>query len=180
MELVEPGNGEAALLRAVVAGDPEAVRELMDLHLPVVFGFVLARVGGNESTAEDIMQETLIEGVRSAESFRGDSSLSTWMCTIARRRIARHWEKERRRAEVAAAITPRIEEPHTVIDIRDEVVRALGNLTPLHRQVLVMKYLDEYSVEQIAHEVGRPRVQIQSLLQRARDALRRQLEPTNV
>lgn len=177
MELVEPGHGEAALLRAAAAGDPDAVRTLMDDHMPTVFGFVLARVGGDESTAEDIMQETLIEGVRSAGSFRGESALSTWLCTIARRRIARHWERERRYAAVASVAPPRPEEPHIVIDVRDEVLRALGNLTPLHRQVLVMKYLDEYSVEQIAAEVGRPRVQIQSLLQRARDSLRRQLEP---
>ncbi|GAC1416517.1 MAG: sigma-70 family RNA polymerase sigma factor [Actinomycetota bacterium] len=178
MELVEPSTmREADLLRAVVAGDPASVRTLMDEHLPVVYGFVLARVGGNESTAEDIMQETLIESVRSAESFRGDSTLSTWLCTIARRRIARHWERERKYAEVSTAMLAHAEEPHVVVDVRDEVVRALGNLAPLHRQVLVMKYLDEYSVEQIAHEVGRPRVQVQSLLQRARDALRRQLEP---
>lgn len=177
MQPVVPGYGEAALLRAVAAGEPDAVRTLMDAHVPVVYGYVLARVGGNEGVAEDIMQETLIEGVRSAEGFRGDASLSTWLCTIARRRIARHWERERRQTEVAAAMPPRTEEPHVVIDIRDEVLRALGNLAPLHRQVLVLKYLDEYSVEQIAAEVGRPRVQVQSLLQRARDALRRQLEP---
>ncbi|MGH2830300.1 MAG: RNA polymerase sigma factor [Actinomycetota bacterium] len=176
MQPVVPGYGEAALLRAVAAGEPDAVRTLMDSHVPVVYGFVLARVGGNEGVAEDIMQETLIEGVRSAQSFRGDSSLSTWLCTIARRRVARHWERERRYAETAAAIPIRNDEPHVVIDLRDEVLRALGNLTPLHRQVLVLKYLDEFSVEQIATEVGRPRVQVQSLLQRARDALRRQLE----
>ncbi len=178
MHLVEPKIGEAALLRAVAAGDNDAVRVLMDEHLPIVYGFVLARVGGNDTIAEDIMQETLIEGVRSAESFRGDSTLSTWLCTIARRRIARHWERERRHNEAAmAALPPRHEEPHVVIDIRDEVLRALGTLAPLHRQVLVMKYLDECSVEQISETVGRPRVQVQSLLQRARDALRRQLEP---
>jgi RNA polymerase sigma-70 factor (ECF subfamily) len=151
----------------------------MDEHLPVVYGFVLARVGGNETIAEDMMQETLIEAVRSAETFRGESSLSTWLCTIARRRVARHWERERRNAELTITLPEATEEPHVVIDLRDEVLRALGNLAPLHRQVLVMKYLDDFSVEQIAAEVGRPRVQIQSLLQRARDALRRQLEPVH-
>jgi RNA polymerase sigma-70 factor (ECF subfamily) len=177
MELVGSASREADLLRAVAAGDPDSVRTLMDEHLPSVYGFVLARVGGNEDIAEDIMQETLIEGVRSADSFRGEAALNTWLCTIARRRIARHWERERKQTAVANQPAPRPYEPHVVIDIRDEVFRALGNLAPLHRQVLVLKYLDEYSVEQIAAEVGRPRVQIQSLLQRARDAMRRQLEP---
>jgi RNA polymerase sigma factor (sigma-70 family) len=52
---------------------------------------------------------------------------------------------------------------------------ALGRLPVLHRQVLVLKYLDGRSVEEIAEELGRGRVQVQSLLQRARHGLRRQL-----
>jgi RNA polymerase sigma factor (sigma-70 family) len=61
------------------------------------------------------------------------------------------------------------------IDRRDEVTRALGNLPPLHRQVLVLKYLDDRSVEEIAEELGRSRVQVQSMLQRARAGLRHEL-----
>ena len=62
------------------------------------------------------------------------------------------------------------------VERRDEIVRALGLLPAVHRQVLVMKYLDELSVSQIADELGRSPVQVQSLLQRARDGLRRALE----
>ena len=45
----------------------------------------------------------------------------------------------------------------------------------MHRQVLVLKYLDDRSVEQIAEELGRTRVQVQSMLQRARAGLREEL-----
>jgi RNA polymerase sigma-70 factor (ECF subfamily) len=62
------------------------------------------------------------------------------------------------------------------VERRDEVTRALGALSPLHRQVLVLKYLDERSVEEIAAELGRSRVQVQSLLQRARVGLREELD----
>jgi RNA polymerase sigma factor (sigma-70 family) len=55
-------------------------------------------------------------------------------------------------------------------------VRALGRLPAIHRQVLVLKYLDELSVSEIADELGRSPVQIQSLLQRARDGLRRAMD----
>jgi RNA polymerase sigma factor (sigma-70 family) len=58
---------------------------------------------------------------------------------------------------------------------RDEITRALGALSPVHRQVLVMKYLDDRSVDEIAEELGRSRVQVQSLLQRARAGLREEL-----
>ena len=59
---------------------------------------------------------------------------------------------------------------------RDAVIRALGRLSADHRQVLVLKYLDGLPVMDIAEQIGRSRVQVQSLLQRARDALRVELE----
>ncbi len=62
-----------------------------------------------------------------------------------------------------------------LVERQDEVVRALGRLPALQRQVLVLKYLEELSVEDIAGQVSRSRVQVQSLLQRGREGLRRQL-----
>jgi RNA polymerase sigma-70 factor, ECF subfamily len=175
---------ESALLSGAAGGDPEAVRALIDSVGPVVYGFVFARVGGNEPAAQDLLQETLIEALRSAPTFRGDASLRTWVCAIARRRLARHYEVERRQAvaESGLALLGGIAALSGVggerdkVERRDEIVRALGMLPPVHRQVLVMKYLDDLSVSAIAEELGRSPVQIQSLLQRARDGLRRAME----
>ena len=181
----DPAGGAHAsdrdLLSAVARREPAAVRRLLDEVAPTVFGYLYARVGGDQPAAEDLLQETLFEAVRSAGSYRGDASLSTWLCAIARRRLARHYERERRAdaarsglrvvRDDAAAQTGEVED----VERRDEVVRALGRITVVHRQVLVLKYLDGRSVEEIAAELGRTRVQVQSLLQRARDALRREL-----
>lgn len=174
-------DDEVALLAAVCRGERDAVRALLDGPGPVVYGFVFARVGGDQAAAEDLVQETFAEAVRSASTFRGESQLSTWMCTIARRRIARYFESERRQelARSGLAALPSddaMEAPDA--DARDEVVRALGKLPALHRHVLVLKYLDGRSVAEIAGEIGKTRVQVQSLLQRARDGLRHQLEAT--
>ena len=163
------------LLARAAAGEQAAVRELLDSVGPVVYGYVYARVGGNDTVAEDVVQETFVEAVRSAATFRGESALSTWMCTIARRRLARHFEHERRQEVARRGLTVVPAEDMPSFEDRDEVVRALGRLTPLHRQVLVLKYLDQRSVEEIAQELGRTAVQVQSLLQRARDGLRREL-----
>lgn len=172
---------EVALLQAVAGRRPDAVRRLLDEVAPVVYGFVYARVGGDAATAEDLLQETLLEAVRSAGSYRGDAALSTWMCAIARRRLARHYEAERK-AETARKGLYALPGPDggsaalELAEQRDEVIRALGQLSPLHRQVLVLKYLDGCPVEEIAAQLGRSPVQVQSLLQRARDGLRRQME----
>jgi len=175
---------ESALLTGAAGGDPDAVRALIDSIGPVVYGFVFARVGGNEPAAQDLLQETLIEALRSAPTFRGDASLRTWVCAIARRRLARHYEAERRQAVAESGLAllggigglARTSGGRDDVEQRDEIVRALGRLPAVHRQVLVMKYLDELPVAQIADELGRSPVQVQSLLQRARDGLRRALE----
>lgn len=174
--LPEAYSTEPELLAAVAAGDPAAVRALLDGQGPVVYGFIFARVGGDEQAAEDLLQETLLEAVRSAHTFRGESALSTWLCALARRRLARHFESERRAAIARAGLAAVPNAGGDPVADRDAVIRALGRLPVLHRQVLVLKYLDGMSVEGIAADLGRSRVQVQSLLQRARAGLRRELE----
>jgi RNA polymerase sigma-70 factor, ECF subfamily len=169
-------DGDAELLRAVARRDPAAVRQLLDDAGPVLYGFVFARVGGNQAVTEDIVQETLLEAVKGAPGFRGDSALTTWLCAIARRRLSRHYERERRESATRAELTQAVAVDVSGVEERDAMVRALGRLSVIHRQVLTLKYLDDWTVGQIAREVGRTEVQVQSLLQRARDGLRRQLE----
>jgi RNA polymerase sigma factor (sigma-70 family) len=176
--VASPSSDDVVLLRGVAASDPAAVRDLLDRTAPVVYGYIYARVGGDQAAAEDLLQDTLLEAVRSSSTYRGEAALSTWMCAIARRRLARHYEAERR-AEVARiglqVVGDSSPDNTQAFDARDEVVRALGRLSPIHRQVLVMKYLDTRTVDEIATTLGRTRVQVQSLLQRARDGLRREL-----
>ena len=171
---------DASWLQAAAAGDPAAVRRLLDEAGPVVYGYVFARVGGDEQVAADIVQDTFLEAMRGAAGFRGDASVSTWMCAIASRRLARHYDAERKQAEARRGLqaVPPYDDTVATDEVaeRDAVIRALGRLSADHRQVLVLKYLDGLPVADIAAQTGRSRVQVQSLLQRARDALRVQLE----
>ena len=167
---------DVRLWRAVAEGRSDAVRELIDVHLPVVWGFVVGRVAGQPELAEDILQETLLEAVRRAPTYRGEAALATWLCAIARSKLYHHWGRERRAEAAAGGIavlggtTGDVEE---VVARRDLVLKGLAALSAVHRQVLVMKYLDDQSVEAIAAHLGRPVVQVQSLLQRARAGFRR-------
>jgi len=172
---------EVELLAAAVSGGTEAVRWLLDEVAPVVYGYLYARMGGDQQSAEDLLQETLLEAVRGASAFRGDAAASTWMCAIARRRVARHYESERRREaaqrslRLAEAAPPGPEPAEALVESADEVLRALRWLPALQRQVIVLKYMEGLSVHEIALEVNRSPVQVQSLLQRGREGLRRQL-----
>lgn len=164
---------EAALLRSAAEGDLMALRVLIDEHLTAIHGFIYVSVG--PAAAEDIMQETLLEAIGAAGSFRGDSALSTWLHTIAKRRIFRHYDKERRQRVVTEQLTFAARNEEVEVDRQDQVSRALAQLSPIHRQVVIMKYLNDMSVAEIANAVGKTRTQVQSLLQRARVALRKAL-----
>lgn len=169
---------DTAWLQAAARGEHAAVRRLLDDAAPVVYGYVYARVGGDEDVAADILQDTFVEALRAAGSFRGESAVTTWLCVIASRRLARHYERERRQFEARRRLRAVPELPDAGVEDlveRDRVTRALGRLSPDHRQVLVLKYLDGLGVADIAAELGRTRVQVQSLLQRARQALRTEL-----
>lgn len=171
------------LLHRAATGESASARLLLEATGPVVYGFVFARVGGDREVAEDITQATYLEAIRSAGTFRGDSALETWLCAIARRQVARHYETERRRDRLERKLRLVASDPvegedfdeHTTVD-GDTLISALGRLPATHRQVLVLKYLDGLSVERIALDLKRSKVQIQSLLQRARAGLKRELE----
>jgi RNA polymerase sigma factor (sigma-70 family) len=165
-----PRRQEVALLRGAADGNPDAIRTLIEQHLSAIHGFVRVSVG--PTTTEDIMQETLIEAIRSAGSFRGESALTTWLHTIAKRRIFRQFGKERRQKEITERLSREVPDSETPVDHRDQLARALDKLSSSHRQAIVMKYLDDLSVTQIADALDKSRVQVQSLLQRARFALR--------
>ena len=171
-----------SLLIQAASGEPASARALLESTGPLVYGFVFARVGGVPEVAEDLTQATYVEAIRSARTFRGDSTLETWLCAIARRQIAKHYESERRRERLdrklrLVATEPAVddEEVETAEVDGDSLIEALGRLPALHRQVLVLKYLDGLSVESIAGQLDKSRVQVQSLLQRARVSLKREL-----
>lgn len=179
-----PGESARDLLLQAAAGDSGAARDLVDETGPIVYGFVYARVGGTQGVAEDLVQATFLEAMRSAKGYRGEAALSTWLCTIARRQVARYFRSERRRSVVESRL--RVVDAEQDEDLTEEliadsdsIIEALGRIPPLHRQVLVLKYLDDLSVEKIADELGRSRVQIQSLLQRARASLKRAFEESS-
>jgi RNA polymerase sigma-70 factor (ECF subfamily) len=179
----DDAQSEAELLAAAAAGDGGAVRWLLDEVAPVVYGFLYARVGGAQHIAEDLLQETLLEAVKGARTFRGEAAATTWVCAIARRRLARFYESERRRETAQRSLRllggEAVDPADTLVDRQEEVVRALGRLPVLQRQVLVLKYMEDLSVEDIARELNRGRIQVQSLLQRGREGLRRAMGGAN-
>ena len=70
------------------------LEDIFRAHQKEVYVYLL-RVVGDAHLAEDLAQETFLRAFRAALTFRGDSSVRTWIFSIARRVLARHFERSR-------------------------------------------------------------------------------------
>jgi RNA polymerase sigma-70 factor (ECF subfamily) len=73
---------EAAAVRRVLAGDRDAFSVLVELHSRSIFKLAY-RIMGNETDADDVVQETFLRAYAKLKDFRWEASLRTWLCRIA-------------------------------------------------------------------------------------------------
>jgi RNA polymerase sigma-70 factor (ECF subfamily) len=146
-----------SLAQAAAAGDVHAQRELVTRLLPRVRRTVGWLVGADRD-ADDFVQLALVEVLRSAGGFRGESSLETWADRIAVR-TARHALRKRRDREMVVVAEPRDDSGATGDAdagqlLRRDVARALSCVPAERRVCLVLKLVYQYSVAEIAEMTG--------------------------
>jgi RNA polymerase sigma-70 factor (ECF subfamily) len=180
-------NGsERELVRRMLGGDERAFDEFFADYFPRLFRFAVLRLR-DQDAAEDLVQISLIAGVRNLASWRGEATLFTWLCTICRREIAA-WEKRTsRRVTVPIAdddpglraalesIGAAAEAPDAGLARADTgriVQLVLDHLPPRYSRALEWKYLEDLSVDDIATRLQCTPKAAESLLTRARDAFR--------
>ena len=178
------------LLAAARGGDTAALETLLVRYQPHLYRFGL-RMCGNVEDAGDVAQESLISMARSLKDFRGDSAVSSWLYTIARRFCI----KQRRRSKFAPAREhsldapenpaadrlvdsgPNPEQAATNRELASALNRAIDALDPAQREVLVLRDIEGLSAAEVASVLGTSVDAVKSRLHRARVAVRRQLAP---
>lgn len=175
--------------RRVLAGDHAAFSQFFGDFFPRLFRFVMRRTDRNAELARDVVQSALLKGIRNLASYRGEASLFTWFCQIARHELSdqRSRQQAADRTLVALENDPSVRaaleslewaelaEPQQAMEHqqqRELVHAALDYLPPRYAALLEMKYVEELPVEQIAQRLGVTATAAQSLLARARAAFR--------
>jgi RNA polymerase sigma-70 factor, ECF subfamily len=173
------------LVEKLLARDERAFAEFFDTYAPRLFRFAMRRAG-DEDLAEEITQTTLIAAVSKLKTWRGEASLFTWLCTIARRQLLDHWRKTGRQPElrpldddpdVRAALESLAsgDRPDAALDglrLAERVQIALDALPDRYGDVLEWKYLQGLSVNEIAERLASTPKAVESTLTRARQAFR--------
>lgn len=182
---------DAALVRRFNAGDETAFEAIVKIHYARVLALVRRSMNNNQD-AEDIAQITFIRAHRGLASFRGDSALSTWLSRIALNLTRnRYWYFFRRRHHdtvsldqscSAANFVPSDESSPAQHAIQNEFVelaaRCLDQLEPAQREILRMRYQQQYSYGEIARELQINFGTVKSRVARAREKLRARILAT--
>lgn len=149
-----------ALLARWRSGDERAATALVERHAPALARYVASL--GARAEAEEVVQDTFVRAFQALDSFRSDSSLRTWLFTIARRLVLdrRRAGGRRARHEVDAPDAPDAAGEHTALDelvageTQDRLRAAVARLTPTQREVFLLRVVDGRAYKEIARIAG--------------------------
>ena len=177
------------LIDAARSGDRRALESLLERHQAAVYRFGMKMCGESED-AKDVLQETLFAAARTLPEFRGASSVSTWLYTIARSFCLKKRRTSKFAPQRIESLESQAESAKQVPDARrgpeeDAAGRqlkvvldaAIAELEPMYREVLVLRDVEGLSAQEVAEVMGLSVEAVKSRLHRARVAVRERVAP---
>ena len=171
---------EEQLIAALKSQDPGAVQELVDSYGDRLLRSAFS-LCGNETEAQDIVQDTFLQAIRSIHRFQGRSSVYTWLHAILLN-LSRHYHRDRKRIvyddELADREAPPAEENPGNLDVglaSTALWEALRQLSTAHREVLVLRYYEDMKIHEIAAQVGISKGTVKSRLHYAIEEMQKLL-----
>ena len=169
---------DAELIAEVQRGDPRAERTLYDAHVDRIYRLAW-RMSGDETLARDFTQDTFIRAFERLAEFRNDSSLATWLHSIAVSVILNGLKKVKRihGREIGGDELPELSLPtrEAEPDLKYRLRRAIDGLPDGYRTVFVMHDVEGYTHEEIGTALGIQAGTSKAQLFRARARLRTEL-----
>jgi RNA polymerase sigma-70 factor (ECF subfamily) len=177
------------LISDCLAGHSSAFGELVRRYQDRLFNTVYRQLD-NEADANDVVQEAFLNAYLSLDSFKGDSQFFTWLYRIARNTAI----SLKRKQKIVLSMHAGPEGEHGIDPLDDsegnrpgsameraeedrKTLAALNRLSPEHREVLILKDMEDMKYEVIAEILGVPIGTVRSRLHRARIELREILHP---
>ncbi len=160
-ELVDAANG----------GDEEAMTAIYGRHRGWVYGLAM-RFGASETDAHDVVQETFRYLFGKFPGFELKAAMTTFLYPVVRNRVIDLGRKRQRDQRLSDALP----EPEPIADekdARDAVLDMIADLPEFQREVLLLRFVEELSLNQVAARLNVPTGTIKSRLHNALKALRK-------
>lgn len=171
---------DVLLIQGMAQGNAHALDELYARRGPGILSFLVAHVG-DHTLAEEILQDVMLAAWNNAASFRGDSSVRTWLLVIARNRAMNTYRKRKLplvTLDDAFGVFGNDTGPLEKVERKgneNRVRAALSQLPLQQREVLVLVFYHQLSGPEVAQVLGINEGTVKSRLHRAKEALRRVL-----
>lgn len=167
-----PNVEDVEMLRRLRSGDRGALERVYEAYSEELYRLAVA-LTGSPSEAEDVVQEVFLGVPEALKRFEGRSSLWTWLRTITVRCVLMRRRAERRFRDFTRSLIVVFREPEVERAQLERISleRALGGLPEGYRDVLVLKYVEELTHEEIAGTLGISRRASENRLYRARGML---------
>lgn len=168
---------EKSLIRRCKNGDEEAFNELIRLFYPYVSKYLI-KLTCDEYLAEDLTQETFIKMIRGIDNYNLSSGagFGTYIITIAKNTYIDHYRRKRAECvpieEVSAGEKGFEDDVITRVEY-ETVLAHIDKLPPQQRDVLRMKYIDEFTLREIEEITGVKQKTIKSRIHEAKKKLKR-------
>jgi RNA polymerase sigma-70 factor (ECF subfamily) len=183
---------EEQMIASVLSGDTEKYHDLIRPYEHSVYRMALSFMK-NDSDAEDVAQEAFLSAFRNLAAFRGQAKFSTWLISItlneARGRLRRQslvrMDSLDETPEDGGHVSPALlrdwrEVPSEALErkeIREMLQEAIGGLAPIYREVVLLRDVEELSVEETATALTISVASVKTRLHRARIMLQKVLAP---
>lgn len=188
MSVEETQAQNLAIARGLKRNDPELLDQLIETYQHRLLRYLLFLTGKRE-VAEDLFQETWMRVLLRGAQYNGKARFDTWLFTIARNLVIDLSRKRQMASLDEMSETGEDERPFEVAmdgpspfqqfatrEDRAEVAEVLLGLEANYREVLVLRFHDEMSLEEIAGVTRAPLSTVKSRLYRGLAALKPQLE----
>ncbi|MDB4958337.1 MAG: polymerase, sigma-24 subunit, subfamily [Myxococcales bacterium] len=182
---------ERSLLRRLRDRDERAFRELLDIERDRVFNITF-RMLGNRAEAEDVAQEVFITVFKTIETFREESKFSTWLyrvtvntCKNRIKYLARRYNRDHdeldessngANGQIGAPPPSAPDQALESAQMEKLMQAAIDDLPDDHRIVVILRDVEDLSIEEICEITGLPDGTVKSRLHRARLQLRKKLQ----
>ncbi len=167
------------------AGKPDAWEALFKRYQLPLYVYVFELVH-NEQASLDIVQETFISAVRHLPGLREDEKFGSWLFSIAHQKCIQSWRKQGREREFTedqAGAPPEFDDAPSELLIRkeqeEEFMRLISQLPLAQRSVLLLHFVEDFSLEEIAEITGSQLGTVKSRIHYAKKGLRKLIEETN-
>ena len=168
---------EQVLILRCQIGDKDALAGLIERYQAPLRYFI-SRLSANPETAEDIFQDTWLTVIRRIHTLKKIDAFSTWLYRIARNKVYQHFRRKRKLFELNENIAVPNDTENNVFSSEDaaKIHRCLKELLPEYREVLMLRFLEQMSYEQISQVINCKLGTVKSRIHYAKLALKKEME----